>query len=63
MEWPEPTTEEPTPETLAEWADEGGSEATDGCWLAQQAVECEHGHPSWLVVLGLVPDATGDGGT
>jgi hypothetical protein len=23
MHWPDPTTEEPTPQTLMEWADEG----------------------------------------
>lgn len=59
-EWPEATTDEPTPETLMEWADRGGCEATDACWLEQNAVECEHGYPSWAVVLGFVPDATGD---
>ena len=33
MDWPEPTTEAPTPETLMEWADERRCQATDGCWL------------------------------
>jgi hypothetical protein len=59
MHRPEPTTDEPTPETLAEWADEGGCEATDGCWLAHDTDECAHGHPSWAVVLGLAPPLRG----
>jgi hypothetical protein len=59
MRWPEPTTDEPSVETMMGWADEGGTRATDGCWLAQDAEECEHGHPSWAVVLGFAPDSRG----
>ena len=60
MHWPEPTTDEPTPETLTQWADEGGCRATDGCWLQQDADRCGHGYPSWAVVLGLEPTLLGD---
>jgi len=61
MEWPEPTNEEPTVETMMEWADDGRCQATDGCWLEHDRDECDHGHPSWAVVLGFEPDASGDG--
>ncbi len=60
MHWPDPTTEEPTPETIAAWADQGGSRATDGCWLEQATEACEHGYPSWLVVLGYEAPLSGD---
>jgi hypothetical protein len=60
MRWPEPTTDEPTVETMMEWVDEGRSGATDGCWLAQDVDVCEHGHPSWAIVLGLAPSLRGE---
>jgi hypothetical protein len=60
MEWPEPTTDEPTAETVAQWVDEGGCRATDGCWLADDVTACAHGHPSWAIVLGLAPDLAGE---
>jgi len=52
--WPEPTVEEPDLETLADWIYEGGGcEATDGCWIEEDGT-CVHGHPSWLLALGLI---------
>ena len=51
--FPEPTEEEPKLELLEEWQDEGGCEATDGCWVEPDGV-CEHGHPSWLLYLKLI---------
>lgn len=39
--------------TLMEWEAEGGCEATDGCWVESDGV-CPHGHPSWLLALGLI---------
>ena len=60
MRWPEPTTEEPTPETMMEWVDEGGTRATDGCWLGQDVEACEHGHTSWAIALGLAPESRGE---
>jgi len=43
----------PDIETLQEWMDEGFCEATDGCPVEPDG-ECEHGCPSWLVVLGMI---------
>ena len=44
----------PDLETLMEWTyDDGGCEATDGCWVEQDGT-CPHGNPSWLIVLGLI---------
>jgi hypothetical protein len=60
MQWPEPTMDEPSVETMMEWADAGGSQSTDGCWLAQDVETCPHGYPSWAVVLGFVPDVRGE---
>lgn len=40
-------------ETLADWADDGGCEATDGCWVEVDG-HCPHGRPSWALVMGLV---------
>lgn len=52
--WPEPTVDPPDMETLQEWFDEdGGCEATDGCWVEGDGT-CPHGHPSWLLELGLI---------
>ena len=51
--WPEPETEEPDLETLQEWDFEGVCEATDGCIVEPDGI-CPHGHPSWLLRLGLI---------
>ena len=45
--------EKPTIEQLEEWLDDGGCEATDGCWVELDG-ECEHGCKSWLIVLGML---------
>lgn len=54
---PEEETDEAQPPdaaTLWQWVDEYGKcTATDGCWCQPDGV-CEHGHASWLVVLGLI---------
>ena len=53
-QWPEPTEEEPDLETLEEWLwEDGGCEASDGCWVEGDGI-CPHGHPSWLLRLGLI---------
>jgi hypothetical protein len=39
--------------TLIEWEAEGMGEATDGCVVEPDGV-CPHGHPSWLLALGLI---------
>jgi hypothetical protein len=33
--------------------EDGGCEATDGCWVEPDG-HCEHGEPSWLLALGLI---------
>lgn len=53
-EWPTPTTLLPDLETLEAWLwKDGGAEATDGCWVEIDNT-CPHGHPSWLLRLGMV---------
>lgn len=50
----EPTVPEPNLETLEQWMwDDGGCEATDGCWVEPDGV-CSHGYPSWLLHMGLI---------
>ena len=43
----------PDVETLMEWEEEGGCEATDGCWVEPDGT-CPHGRKSWLLELGLI---------
>jgi hypothetical protein len=43
----------PSWEQVREWIEEGGAEATDGCWVEPDG-SCEHGKPSWLLELGLI---------
>ena len=45
--------EAPDIETLEQWMDDGGCEATDGCWVEPDGV-CEHGCKSWLLELGMI---------
>ena len=51
--YPEPTEDEPDLDTLIEWMEDGTCEATDGCTTEPDGV-CPHGHPSWLLHLGLI---------
>ena len=52
-ECPKPTKPEPSWEVLEVWSHEGIAEATDGCRVEPDG-DCEHGHPSWLVFLGMI---------
>jgi hypothetical protein len=45
--------EKPTTEQIEEWAEEGGCEAIDGCWVELDG-RCEHDSPSWFLELGLI---------
>lgn len=45
--------EAPDVDQLQGWMDEGGCEATDGCWVEPDGI-CEHGKQSWLLVLGMI---------
>lgn len=43
----------PNMEQLEEWVFDGIAEATDGCRVELDGI-CEHGHSSWLIVLGFI---------
>lgn len=51
--WPAPTSERPDLETLEAWMWDSVCEATDGCVCEPDGI-CPHGHPSWLLRLGLI---------
>ena len=51
--WPSPTMAQPSIEELEEFEEDGGCLATDGCWTDPDGT-CPHGHPSWLLVLGMI---------
>lgn len=52
--WPKPTAKPPSFDEIMEMVDEdGGCEATDGCWVEPDGM-CPHGHPSWLLRLGMI---------
>jgi len=53
QKWPEPTVEEPSMEDLEEMIFDGDCWATDGCPIEPDGT-CPHGHPSWLLRLGLI---------
>jgi hypothetical protein len=40
-------------ELLRQLQEDGGFEATDGCFVEPDG-SCEHGTPSWLLALGLI---------
>jgi len=44
---------EPDLDQLREWVFDSVCEATDGCTVEPDGW-CEHGHPSWLLRLGLI---------
>ena len=50
---PTPTVPTPTLEELESAVFDGYCEATDGCSTDPDGY-CEHGHPSWLLRLGLI---------
>ncbi|MDP6415956.1 MAG: hypothetical protein QGG54_13165 [Gammaproteobacteria bacterium] len=50
---PTPTVETPDLEDVIAWESEGYCEATDGCCVEPDGI-CEHGHPSWMIHLGLI---------
>ena len=53
MEYPEPTTEKPDLDVVDDWCYDMIAEATDGCIVEPDGI-CPHGHPSWLIVMGLI---------
>lgn len=53
LAWPEPAVPEPDFVTLAGFLFEEASDTTDGCLTTIDGI-CRHGHPSWLLRLGVV---------
>ena len=51
--WPVPTVAMSDQALLDEWLNDGICEATDGC-PSEPDGSCGHGHPSWLLQLGLI---------
>jgi hypothetical protein len=51
--WPEPETDQPDDDELSNQSIDGVADATDGCSVEPDGV-CPHGHPSWLLRLGLI---------
>ena len=51
--YPKPTQPRPSYDQLQDWTMDSVCEATDGCEIEPDGV-CEHGHPSWLLRLGLI---------
>jgi hypothetical protein len=48
------TVPRPSEDELAEWVfDMENAQATDGCDVESDGI-CEHGHQSWMLVMGLV---------
>ena len=47
------TKKEPSISTMNKWVCDGIAKATDGCRIEPDG-ECEHGHVSWLIVLGYI---------
>ena len=43
----------PDIEQLQMWDEEGGCETPDGCWVEPDGI-CEHGHKSWLLIMGMI---------
>ncbi len=52
--WPRPTADMPDIETIIDWSHDGWMEATDGCGGIEDDGLCEHGHPSWMLELGMI---------
>lgn len=44
---------QPSMATLIALSDDGKGMATDGC-IVEPDGTCEHGHDSWLIVLGFI---------
>lgn len=47
------TKKAPSVATMMKWLDTGRAKATDGC-VTEPDGHCEHGKPSWMLVLGVI---------
>ena len=52
-QWPTPTTDRPSDDQIERWVYDSVVDATDGCRVEADG-RCPHGHPSWLLAVGLV---------
>ena len=48
------TTKAPSIATMERWVSNGIAKATDGCGGIEPDGKCEHGHSSWIRVLGWI---------
>lgn len=53
LPWPDPITPKPGFVALAQFLFEAVAETTDGCLVEPDGI-CRHGHPSWLLRLGVI---------
>jgi hypothetical protein len=53
QQWPEPSVERPSDDQTERWVYDSVVGATDGCRVEADGT-CPHGHPSWLLAMGLV---------
>jgi len=53
QKWPRPTIDIPTLQEMKQMVYDSVALATDGCRVELDGV-CPHGHPSWLLRLGLI---------
>jgi len=53
QKYPEPTTPTPDMDEIEEMMVDSIVEATDGCEVEPDGT-CPHGHPSWLIRMGLI---------
>lgn len=51
--WPDPIEDEPDMDELESMVINSVCDATDGCRVEPDGI-CSHGHPSWLLRLGLI---------
>lgn len=51
--YPKPTKPQPSIKSMERWVFDGIARATDGCKVEPDGT-CPHGHPSWLIVMGIV---------
>ena len=47
------TARSPDVRDLVEGMEGGGCETPDGCWVEPDGT-CQHGYPSWLIILGMI---------
>jgi hypothetical protein len=51
--YPKPKRKEPSMKTMHRWDRAGKAKSTDGCTVEPDGLCC-HGHPSWLLVMGII---------